>query len=186
MIGIIVYVLSPSDVPARQTHPGVRVVHGDIFACKEADCLVTAGNSFGMMDGGIDGLANYQFGMIEPRVQASIAEHWRGELPVGAALVLGVEPTMHLAYRFLCYAPTMRTPKPMNKTHNAYLATRAALIACAAHGEGIKKIAVPLMCRGVGQMEVGDVLRQIRHAWDTFRDWYAIAADEDKLNGDAL
>ena len=63
---------------AHTWHPGVAVVHGDIFQCRDAECLVTAGNSFGMMDGGIDGTVNYQFDMIEPRVQTAIAAFpWR-------------------------------------------------------------------------------------------------------------
>ncbi len=186
-IKILIYTLSPGKVPKeddeQSRHPGVTVVHGDIFACKQADCLVTAGNSFGMMDGGIDGLVNYQFGMIEGRVQGEIMRgQWRGELPVGAAIVLPVVPTMHLAFTHLCYAPTMRTPRPVAKTANAYLAARAALVACSAFPE-IRVIAMPLLCHGVGGMDAADVILQVRHAWDTFhqpteRDWSAINYDE--------
>ena len=69
-------------------HVGLSVIVGDVFNISEADCMVTAGNSFGMMDGGIDGIANYRFGMIESRVQDAIVREWHGEIPVGAALTL--------------------------------------------------------------------------------------------------
>lgn len=185
-IRILVYTLSPGKVPVEQSHPGVTVVHGDIFACKQADCLVTAGNSFGMMDGGIDGVVNYQFGMVEGRVQSEIMRQWRGELPVGAAIVLPVQPTMHLAYTHLCYAPTMRIPRPVAKTVNAYLAARAAIVACSAFPE-ISVIAMPLLCHGAGGMDAEEVIRQVRHAWDTFhhpteRDWHAINCDDALLS----
>jgi len=88
---VLVYVLDRAlaERHAGDHREGVSVVHGDIFRCAEAECLVTAGNSFGMMDGGIDGLVNYQFDMIEGRVQAEIAAPpWRGELPVGAAILV--------------------------------------------------------------------------------------------------
>ena len=39
-IRILVYtLLPPGNVPVeQQSHPGVTVVHGDFFACKQADC----------------------------------------------------------------------------------------------------------------------------------------------------
>jgi O-acetyl-ADP-ribose deacetylase (regulator of RNase III) len=196
-IDVRIYIMDAEDYHEAREVPGVRassggisVVRGDIFQCKDADCMVTAGNSFGMMDGGIDGSTNYQFGMIEGRVQRSILEQWRGELPVGAAIVLPTEPTMHLRYRYLCYAPTMRLPQPVLKSLNAYLAMRAALIACGAKPD-IRVIAVPLLCRGVGRMDVEEIVHQICRAWETYHrptraDWHAINDAEQVLVGTVL
>ena len=49
----------------------LQIHYGNIFNFK-ADALVTAGNSFGMMDGGIDGAVAYFFKDIEQRVQKKI------------------------------------------------------------------------------------------------------------------
>ena len=192
---ILVYVqdraLADRYLAPQQSHPGVSVVHGDIFQCREAECLVTAGNSFGMMDGGIDGTVNYQFDMIEPRVQAVIAAFpWRGELPVGAAVLLLARPTtVHRRFSYLCYAPTMRTPMACPRSINAYLAMRGALVACSCNGNipSIRTIAVPLLCHGVGRMDADIVIHQIRHAWDTFARptpprWIAISDDHHRLH----
>ena len=171
---------------------GVSVVHGDIFGCREAECLVTAGNSFGMMDGGIDGLVNHQFGVIEERVQAAIAAApWRGELPVGAALVIDARPaTERRRFSFLCYAPTMRTPSACPRSINAYLAMRGALVACASSFPSeIKTVAVPLRSHGVGRMDADVVIHQIRRACSTFArptppEWDAISRDHHRLHMD--
>ena len=76
----------------------------------------------------------------------------------------------------------MRTPRPVANSANAYLAARAALVACSAFPD-IRVIAMPMLCHGVGGMDAEEVVRQVRHAWDTFhapteRDWYAINRDE--------
>jgi O-acetyl-ADP-ribose deacetylase (regulator of RNase III) len=184
---VLVYVLDRALAKRHGSDiDGLSVVHGDIFQCREAECMVTAGNSFGMMDGGIDGLTNYQFGMIEGRVQAAIAaDPWRGELPVGAAVVLPAEPTTHRRFSYLCYAPTMRTPSACPRSINAYLAMRGALCACSA--AGIRTLAVPLLCHGVGRMDEDVVIHQIRHALRTFTrptppDWEAISLDHHQLH----
>lgn len=170
----------------------VEIVHGNIFECKDADCIVTAGNSFGIMDGGIDWLCTMMFDHIEDRVQTSIvADPWRGELPIGSSLLLPIEDAY---FRFFCYAPTMRTPKPCPGSINAYLAMRAALIACEQYNstcnesKKIETIAVPLFCHGIGQMKALTCIRQITHAMRTFttptpRTWRAVCDDHDDLFG---
>ncbi len=187
---IIVYVMSKSEYHEAQQcvgddHPYISVINSDIFTCRDADCMVTAGNSFGMMDGGIDGAANYQFGMIQPRVQELITEEWRGEIPVGAAIVLRVVPTMHLAFRYLCYAPTMRVPSSVTTSTNAYMAMRGALVECGKYSD-IRTLAVPLLCCGAGRMNTKESMRQIIHACETFHartlyDWKSIWSDDAAL-----
>lgn len=164
-------------------HPIISINYGNIFNYS-ADCMVTAGQSYGMMDGGIDGHTNYFFDMIESRVQSAIIDKWRGEIPVGAAIVL---PTpQNQKFKYLCYAPTMRVPMNVATTINAYLAMRGALVECSKYPD-IKTIAVPMLCRGVGRMACKDILTQIRHAYDTFtnptpRDWGAITIESMKLD----
>ena len=57
-------------------YEGLSIVYGNIFNY-QADCFVTAGQSFGMCDGGIDGDVNYFFGFIEERVQKELMDKWR-------------------------------------------------------------------------------------------------------------
>lgn len=95
---------------------GLSIVYGNIFN-HTADCFVTAGNSFGMMDGGIDGHVNYFFDYIQHRVQQEIGRLWRGECPVGASVMVPVGKN-DMKCKYLCYAPTMRTPRIVTATQN--------------------------------------------------------------------
>lgn len=162
---------------------GLDIVYGNIFL-HSADCMVTAGNSFGMMDGGIDGHVNYYFDYIQPVVVDEIFKKWRGECPVGAAVMVPV-PNTQMGCKYLCYAPTMRTPSVVATTHNAYLATRAALLACSIY-EDINHIIMPMLCLGVGRMHPADILHQVSCAWKSFHDpckpdWFEINAAEAEL-----
>lgn len=91
------------------------------------DVFITAGNSFGVMNGGIDLAVRDYFGKeLEDRVQQTIYAQYDGEMPVGAAIMV---PTYGSLYRWLCYAPTMRTPTNIVGTENVFYAMRAALLA---------------------------------------------------------
>lgn len=155
----------------------VSIVYGNIFNYK-ADCFITAGNSFGMMDGGIDGHVNYFFDYIQKNVQCALHQEWAGECPVGASVIVPISKKNDMGCKYLCYAPTMRTPGIVSKTINAYLATRGALVACAKHPR-IRNAIIPMVCLGVGRMDPAIILHQIDMAVKTFvtpvpRDWFAI------------
>ncbi len=158
----------------------VRVTCGDIFSTKsgqiaqedpidiKADAIVSPANSFGFMDGGIDAVYTYQFGAgLQQRLQAVLERDFGGELPVGAAVIV---PTMHDDIPWCISAPTMRVPRNVAGTVNAYLAFRAALIAALAHNASglprIKSILCPGLATAVGQMPVARCARQMRKAWD--------------------
>ena len=184
----LVVCIQDIDIYRRYQHyfdniDGLSIIHGNIFNQK-ADCLVTAGNSFGMMDGGIDGHVNYFFDYIQQRVQQEIAHVWRGECPVGASVMVPVGQN-DMGCKYLCYAPTMRTPRLVANTQNAYLATRAALIECAKYDD-IDTIIMPMLCLGVGKMPPKRVLHQIKLAWQSFHtpckcDWFVINEFEHNL-----
>ena len=160
--------------------PSVRVSYGDIFSTKsgqiaesdpidmKADAIVSPANSFGFMDGGIDAVYTYQFGEgLQQRLQAVIEQDYGGELPVGSAVIV---PTMHKDIPWCISAPTMRVPRNVADTVNAYLAFRAALRATLAHNASglppIKTILCPGLGTAVGQMPVVRCARQMRRAWD--------------------
>jgi O-acetyl-ADP-ribose deacetylase (regulator of RNase III) len=160
--------------------PSVTVSCGDIFSTKsgvlrarapidiKADAIVSPANSFGFMDGGIDAVYTHQFGGgLQQRLQARIAADHGGELLVGSAVII---PTMHAAIPWCISAPTMRVPRDVSGTVNAYLAFRAALLAVLAHNASgqppIKLVLCPGLGTAVGQMPVDRCARQMRIAWD--------------------
>lgn len=146
----------------------IEVSLGDIFA-HEADAILSPANSFGHMDGGIDLLYSRYFGWdLQTNLQAVLAEHHYGELPVGQAIV---HATGHARFPFLVSAPTMRVPARIDQTVNVYLAFRAALIAVLKHNaasdEAIDSLLVPGLGTGIGAMPPARAARQMRLAYDS-------------------
>jgi len=155
-----------SDAFAAFEH--VKVLHGDFFA-QDADALVSPANSFGIMDGGLDAaIRDVLGGEVETAVQRRIVEQHHGELPVGAAEIVG---TGHSRWPFLIVAPTMRVPENVAHTLNAYLAFRAVLLAIFRHNQAsaerpIRSLVVPGLGTGVGGMDVRKCAAQMRIALD--------------------
>jgi O-acetyl-ADP-ribose deacetylase (regulator of RNase III) len=153
----------------REAFDGARNVdisEGDIFAGPMADAIVSPANSFGYMDGGIDGVYAQRFGpeMCE-RLRVLIRAAWDGELPVGCAVIV---ETGDRAIPYLVSAPTMRVPMNVSETVNAYLAFRAALIAVREANRRrpgmIRSILCPGMCTFFGHMSPEKAARQMRFA----------------------
>src|SRR2546423_1741865 len=64
--------------------PGVKVVESRFEELGRFDCMVSAGNSFGLMDGGVDAAITRFFGSpLMDKVQRQILEEYLGEQPVG-------------------------------------------------------------------------------------------------------
>ena len=146
---------------------GVEVLEGDLLSL-DCDALVSPANSFGFMDGGIDrAIDRFYDGAAQRAVMDRIAGRFYGELPVGAATVLGMSARR---FPFLVVAPTMRVPGDVRGTLNAYLAMRAAFAAVldfnAAGSERIASVAVPGLGTGVGGMSAEESAVQMRAAYD--------------------
>lgn len=149
----------------------VSVQAGDILARARGQALVSPANSFGWMSGGLDLAIAGAYGPavdIGRRVQAAIQQDAGGELPVGQALVV---PTPEGRFSHLVCAPTMRTPKPVETSLNAYLAFRALLRAVTAWNaqrpsDPIRHVYCPGLGTGVGGIPPGRAARQMRGAWD--------------------
>ena len=99
------------------------VYHGNILdLIQDVDALVAPGNSFGIMDGGIDLVYRNRFGMeLQQTVQSAISGLFGGILPVGRAVLASATPVD------LIYAPTMLTPRPIVDDRDVRLAMRAAI-----------------------------------------------------------
>ena len=142
---------------------GYETHHGSIFDVK-CDAIVSPGNSFGFMDGGLDYEISMKYGWrVQARVQDLILNQYMGELVVGEALVV---PLARLDGPDLIYAPTMRVPMVLRKTINIYLAARAALYA--AKECGYKRIVFPGMGTGVGGANAGTFIHQFNKAVNQF------------------
>lgn len=150
----------------------VHVKQEDFVTAAVGAAWVSPANSFGWMNGGLDWVIAYAYTQagcdITKKVQEALYHAVRGELPVGQALVV---PTPDTPYSHLIVAPTMRTPRPVRWTVNAYLAFRAALLAVEAHNaahpdDAITRVCCPGLGTGVGRMPAARCARQMRAAWD--------------------
>lgn len=143
------------------SYKNIKIIHGSIFEFN-ADAIVSPANSFGIMDGGIDGKIRDFFGMnIEQKVRNKIIHDFKGELPVGCAITT---ETDNKQFKYLISAPTMRVPEIVKDSLNAYLAMRAILIEC--NKNNILTVAIPGLCSLSGGMPYNIVARQMRVAYD--------------------
>lgn len=136
----------------------VNVVLGDItnYSC---ECIATCGNSFGIMDGGLDCVVNNCFD-VEKQVQHHIEKYYYGECPIGSSFIVKIQNNSK--FKYLCYVPTMRILTDVSDTMNAYYAMRSVIVTCL--NCNIKEIIVPTFCGGVGKMSVKESLRQCKEA----------------------
>ena len=151
-------------------YPNVSVIN-DYFENLEAyDCMVSAANSFGIMDGGIDKAITQYFGIeLQHQVQKVIMDEYFGEQPVGTSFIV---KTGHKKHPFLAHSPTMRTPMKVTRTDNVYNAMFATLRAVATynrtHRKKIKSIACPGLGTATGRVTPKEAARQMELAYRYF------------------
>ncbi|EFG1984397.1 phage tail protein [Escherichia coli] len=150
----------------------VDVAEKPFETISEFDCMVSAANSFGLMDGGVDAAITAFFGtQLQTRIQNHIIREYLGEQPVGSAFVIETGDNRH---PWLVHAPTMRVPLTIDGTDAVYNATWAALLAIFQHNKNattdrkIKTVVFPAMGAGCGQVPFESVARQMKQAWDNF------------------
>ncbi|MGN0773565.1 MAG: macro domain-containing protein [Candidatus Ventricola sp.] len=123
------------------------------------DFIVTAGNSFGLMDGGLDKAVADEFPGIELCVRDRISRVYGAQMPVGTAENFFWEKGK---VRNIIYAPTMQVPMDINGTDNVYLATMAAVhTAVNRTGRVNRTIWMPMMGTGTGRMPLDAAMRQM-------------------------
>lgn len=150
--------------------PRVSIRKGRFEELKTYDCMVSAANSFGLMDGGVDlAITNY-FGLeLMDRVQLAVIEQYRGEQPVGTSMIV---ETGHADHPYLAHTPTMRKPMRITKTDNVYTAMFAML--CAVwrfnrdHGSKIRSVACPGLGTSCGGVLPDKAARQMYLAYYNF------------------
>jgi O-acetyl-ADP-ribose deacetylase (regulator of RNase III) len=150
--------------------PNVMIVNDRFENLGQFDCMVSAANSFGLMDGGVD-LAIISFFGIElmDRVQAMVIDEFFGEQPIGTSVIV---ETGHPRHPYIAHTPTMRVPMSIVSTDNVYTAMWALLVAIAQHNKReahkIDIVACPGLGTATGQMPAAEASRQMAAAYRWF------------------
>lgn len=140
----------------------------DIIRRAKCACIVAPGNSFGLMDGGVDAQIEKALPGTQECVQARILKEYYGELPVGAAVYM----TLPAGYQdvvkqgVVIYAPTMQVPMPIRGTANVYYAMLAVLRTVERNTvfDMPGEIYVPLLGAGAGGLTVEESMTQMIEA----------------------
>ncbi len=154
-----------------RSHPEAQIVCGRFEDLPSFDCVVTAGNSFGLMDAGMDLAVVRFFGRhVMERIQKQILDDFLGEQPVGTCIIV---PTDNAAHPFVAHAPTMRVPMNIQNTDHVYLAMWATLTAVHRHNRSashpIDSLACPGLGTGTGGMDPIEASLQLCLAYEHFK-----------------
>lgn len=151
--------------------PNFEIVNGYFEELPEFDCMVSAANSFGLMDGGVDLAIIRYFGKeLEHRVQKRIIEEYLGEQPVGTSIIV---ETGHPNHPYIAHTPTMRVPMSIARTDHVYLAMWAMLLAVRRHNQTmssqpIRTVACPGLGTATGEVPYSEAARQMAEAYRNF------------------
>ncbi len=134
------------------------------------DCMVSAANSFGLMDGGVDLAISQYFGWdLMRRVQERIIDDFRGEQPIGTSIIVETDNPKH---PYVAHTPTMRIPMDISHTDNVYNAMWAMLIAVHQHNKTYEKKIESILCPGLGtgtgHVPYREAARQMSLAYKNF------------------
>ena len=161
------------DVAREQfrAHPEVEIVCGRFEDLSAFNCVVTAGNSFGLMDAGMDLAVVRFFGQhVMESIQKQILDDYLGEQPVGTCIIV---PTGHESHPFVAHAPTMRVPMNIQGTDHVYLAMWAALTAVGrrnrSQSQQIESLACPGLGTGTGGMDPAEAALQMCLAYEHYQ-----------------
>lgn len=177
-----------------QNLPNVEITQGYFEQLPEFDCIVSAGNSFGMMDGGVDlAIANFFGQSLVKRVQERILSEYLGEQPVGTSIIV---PTGNQKHPFVAHTPTMRVPQPIAHTDQVYSAMWGMFLAVYHHNQTsnhrIKILACPGLGTTTGKMAYDEAAEQMAMAYENFLnppkaiDWMMVTARRKPFNPYAI
>jgi O-acetyl-ADP-ribose deacetylase (regulator of RNase III) len=150
--------------------PNMEVVTGRFEHLPVFDCMVSAANSFGLMDGGVDAAITAFFGYaLMQRVQDRIIHEYQGEQNVGTSMIV---ETGHPKHPFIAHTPTMRVPLEIAHTDNVYRAMWAMLLAVRQHNQKavqrINLVACPGLGTTTGHVPYAEAARQMSMAYRNF------------------
>lgn len=151
--------------------PEVEVVQCYFEEIEHFDCIITAGNSFGLMDAGVDKAVVKFFGIkLMERIQQKILLDYLGEQPVGSCIIV---ETGNYQHPFVAHAPTMRVPMNISRTDNVYVALWSSLIAVHKHNlqheKKIETLVCPALGTGTGGMGIAEAALQMYLAYTNYK-----------------
>ncbi|WP_338815579.1 macro domain-containing protein (plasmid) [Bernardetia sp. Wsw4-3y2] len=156
-----------------ESYEEVEIINGYFEVLEEFDCMVSAANSFGLMDGGVDYAIIKYFGQdLEKRVQQRIIKEYRDEQPVGTSMIV---ETNHNKHPFIAHTPTMRVPLTISRTDNVYKAMFALLLSVHQHNNNkennikINTIACCGLGTATGKVLEEEAARQMQLAYKNFK-----------------
>ena len=162
--------------------PNFNVMRRNILQITKSDCIVSPGNSYGMMDGGVDRPINYALDYIsERKIKPIIKQHFGGEQPVGTCVLVG---TGNHNYPWLAHCPTMRCPRNIQGRDNAYVAFRALLNSLKRKRE-ITTVLMTPFCTGAGEMRGTVSAKQMKLAYDMLDNdinWKTVRTINEKID----
>ena len=127
----------------------------------EATHIVTAGNSFGWMTGGIDLAVRDYYGVeIQDAIQSEIIGRYNGELPIGKIIVVYTDDTFKPN---LVYIPTMRIPQRI-KSIDVFYCFYNLLGEFGLYGD----LAVCGLGTGTGEVSAKECAYMMRKAYDLY------------------
>lgn len=135
----------------------ITVVQGSVLEA-EAQVIVNAANSLGLMGGGVAGAIKRAAGTEVEREAVKSAP-----IRVGKAVLTSGGKTK---FRGIIHAPTMPEPGMHIPVHNVALATKAALTL--ADEKGFESVAIPGMGTGVGGVSPEEAARAMVESVRTF------------------
>lgn len=149
----------------------VEIICDKFQNLKDVDCMTSAANSFGLMDGGIDYDLSVYFGWdLQKKVQQRIIEEYCGEQPVGTSLIV---ETGHKKIPYLAHTPTMRVPTIIKNTDNVYKAMWGLMVELHNFNKksekNIQSVAICAFGAGVGKMPYDEVARQMHAAYKHYQ-----------------
>jgi O-acetyl-ADP-ribose deacetylase (regulator of RNase III) len=147
--------------------PNVKAASCDVRSIERSGTIfVSPGNSFGVMNGGIDEIySTYIFPHSQSQARSlienlpTVNEYGKPYLPIGQAVLL---PPYNGSQLLL--APTMYIPENVSNTQNAYIAMKA-IIDLVNQTNGYKYVAIPALCCGHGCMTPEESASQIYKAY---------------------
>ena len=126
----------------------------------KVDCVVSPGNSYGLMDGGFDQALSEYFGWeLQNQVQEYILKKFRGEQPIATSFIIDTDKDKVK----LIHTPTMRIPFPVKDPMIVYQCMRTTLMT--ALESTIDSIVIPAFCGGWGNVSPKVIERLMYEAY---------------------
>lgn len=143
-------------------YKNVNIENIELDKLDRHDILVTAGNSYGIMTGGIDYYVNKLCKFkVQSLVQQAIDNYW-GKLPIGKFVSVDIEKITKGQFKVLVYAPTMETPQivPAENVFKVFYPIIRT------YRDTNLTLACPGLCSLTGGVSEKDVAEQMKKAYD--------------------